>query len=108
MKSKQFMSDWQKDRDEIIELLDVDRFKTFYRLHQDDVGGRQIPESDKVIMAAMCKMALVIESISEGTKKRAAEWLEANNFTKGIWGVRQCASATAGVTTAKKDQTTAH
>lgn len=77
---------WQKDRDEVIELLDVDRFKAFYRLYQDNVyGGRPMPKSDKVIMAAMCKMALDIKTISEGTKKRADEWLEANNFTKGIW-----------------------
>lgn len=72
--------------DEVIELLDVDRFKAFYRLYQDNVyGGRPMPKSDKVIMAAICKMALDIKTISEGTKKRAAEWLEANNFTKGIW-----------------------
>lgn len=60
----------EKDRDEVIELLDVDRFKAFYRLYQDNVyGGRQMPENDKVTMAAMCKMALDIKTISEGTKK---------------------------------------
>lgn len=84
--NRKLIDQWQKDRDEVIELLDVDRFKAFYRLYQDNVyGGRPMPKSDKVIMAAMCKMALVIKTISEGTKKRAAEWLEANNFTKGIW-----------------------
>lgn len=83
--NRKLIDQWKKDRDEVIELLDVDRFKEFYRLYQDNVyDGRPIPKSDKVIMAAMCKMALVIETISEGTKKRAAEWLEANNFTKGI------------------------
>lgn len=77
---------WQKDFHEVVESLDVEKFKTFYRMYQDNVyGGRPMPKSDKVIMAAMCKMALDIKTISEGTKKRADEWLEANNFTKGIW-----------------------
>ena len=70
----------------LIELLDVDRFKAFYMLYQDNVyGGIPMPKSDKVIMAAMCKMALEITTISEATKKKADEWLEDNNFTKGIW-----------------------
>ncbi len=84
--NRKLIDQWQKDRDEVIELLDVDRFKAFYRLYQDNVyDGRPTPKSDKVIMTAMCKMALVIETISEGTKKRASEWLEANNVTAGIW-----------------------
>ena len=84
--NRKLIDQWKKDRDEVIELLDVDRFKAFYRLYQDSVyDGSQMPKNDKVIMASMCKMALVIETISEGTKKRAFEWLEANNFTKGIW-----------------------
>lgn len=36
-------------------------------------------------MRVAAEMALDIKTISEGTKKRADEWLEANNFTKGIW-----------------------
>lgn len=84
--NRKLIDQWKKDRDEVIELLDVDRFKAFYRLYQDNAyGGRPMPKNDKVIMASMCKMALAIETISEGTKKRAVEWLEANNFTKGIW-----------------------
>ena len=83
--NRKLIDQWKKDRDEAIGLLDVDRFKEFYRLYQDNVDdGIPIPKSDKVIMAAMCKMALYIKTISEGTKKRADEWLEANNFTKGI------------------------
>lgn len=83
---RKLIEQWQKDRDEVIELLDVDRFKAFYRLYQDNVyGGRPMPKSDKVIMASMCKVALEITTISEATKKKADEWLEANNFTKGIW-----------------------
>lgn len=85
-KQRKLIERWQKDRDEVIELLDVDRFKAFYRLYQDSVyGGAPMPKSDKVIMASMCKMALDISTISEKTKKKAAEWLEANNFAKGIW-----------------------
>ena len=38
---------------------------------EDDLYGEALKQS--------------IETISEGTKKRAYEWLEANNFTKGIW-----------------------
>ena len=84
--NRKLIDQWKKDRDEVIELLDVDRCKAFYRLYQDNAyGGRPMPKNDKVIMASMCKMALAIETISEGTKKRAFEWLEANNFTKGIW-----------------------
>ena len=83
--NRKLVDQWKKDRDEVVESLDVEKFKAFYRLYQDKVyDGRPIPKSDKVIMAAMCKMALVIETISEGTKKRADEWLESNNFTKGI------------------------
>ena len=44
-----------------------------------------MPTSDKVIMASMCKVALTLTTISERTKERADEWLEANNFSKGIW-----------------------
>ena len=84
--NRKLIDQWKKDRDEVIELLDVDRFKAFYRQYQDNAyGGRPMPKNDKVIMASMCKMALAIETISEVTKKRADEWLEANNFTKGIW-----------------------
>lgn len=84
--NRKLIDQWQKDRDEVIELLDVDRFKTFYRMYQDNVySGRPMPKSDKVIMAAMCKVALTLTTISERTKERADEWLEANNFTKGIW-----------------------
>ena len=84
--NRKLIDQWKKDFHEVVESLDVEKFKTFYRMYQDNVyGGRPMPKSDKVIMAAMCKMALVIETISEGTKKRAFGWLEANNFTKGIW-----------------------
>lgn len=84
--NRKLIDQWQKDRDEVIELLDVDRFKAFYRLYQDNVyGGRPMPKSDTVIMAAMCKVALTLTTISERTKERADEWLEANNFAKGIW-----------------------
>lgn len=83
---RKLIDQWQKDFHEVVESLDVEKYKAFYRLYQDNVyGGRPMPKSDKVIMAAMCKMALDIKTISEGTKKRADEWLEANNFTKGIW-----------------------
>lgn len=30
-------------------------------------------------------VALTLTTISEATKKKADEWLEANNFAKGIW-----------------------
>lgn len=84
--NRKLIDQWKKDRDEVIELLDVDRFKAFYRLYQDNVyDGRQMPKSDKVIMAAMCKMALALTTISEPTKERAFEWLEENKFSKGIW-----------------------
>lgn len=70
--NRKLIDQWKKDRDEVIELLDVDRFKEFYRLYQDNVyDGRPIPKNDKVIMAAMCKMALYIKTISEGTKKKS-------------------------------------
>lgn len=66
--------------------LEVEKFKTFYRMYQDNVyGGRPMPKSDKVIMASLCKVALTLTTISERTKERADEWLEVNNFTKGIW-----------------------
>lgn len=84
--NRKLIKQWRKDRDAVVELLDVDRFKAFYRMYQDNVyGGRPMPKSDKVIMAAMCKVALEITTISKETKKKADEWLEANNFAKGIW-----------------------
>lgn len=84
--NRKLFKQWKKDFDEVIELLDVEKFKTFYRMYQDNVyGGRPMPKSDTVIMAAMCKVALEITTISEATKKKADEWLEANNFSKGIW-----------------------
>ena len=77
---------WQKDFHEVVESLDVEKYKAFYRMYQDNVyGGRPMPKSDKVIMASMCKVALALTTISEATKKKADEWLEANNFAKGIW-----------------------
>lgn len=77
---------WQKDFHEVVESLDVEKFKTFYRLYQDNVyGGRPMPKSDKVIMASMCKVAIALTTISERTKERAYEWLEENKFSKGIW-----------------------
>lgn len=83
---RKLIEQWQKDFHEVVESLDVEKFKTFYRMYQDNVyGGRPMPKSDKVIMASMCKVALEITTISEATKKKADEWLEANNFTKGIW-----------------------
>lgn len=83
--NRKLIDQWKKDRDEVIELLDVDRFKAFYLLYQDNVyGGIPMPKSDKVIMAAMCKSAIALTTISERTKERADEWLEANNFAKGI------------------------
>lgn len=85
MNSK-LIKQWRKDRDAVVELLDVDRFKAFYRLYQNNVyGGMPMPTSDLVIMASLCKMAFEITTISKETKERAAEWLEANNFTTGIW-----------------------
>lgn len=39
----------------------------------------------QLIKTVMCKVALEITTISEATKKKADEWLEANNFAKGIW-----------------------
>lgn len=84
--NRKLIDQWQKDFHEVVESLDVEKFKTFYRMYQDNVyGGRPIPKSDEVIMAAMCKVALEITTISETTKKKADEWLEANNYKKGIW-----------------------
>lgn len=83
---RKLIEQWQKDFHEVVESLDVEKFKTFYRMYQDNVyGGRPMPKSDKVIMASMCKVALEITTISEATKKKADEWLAANNFAKGIW-----------------------
>lgn len=83
---RKLIDQWQKDFHEVVESLDVEKYKAFYRMYQDNVyGGRPMPKSDKVIMAAMCKVALTLTTISERTKKRADEWLEANNFTTGIW-----------------------
>lgn len=84
--NRKLIDQWQKDFHEVVESLDVEKFKTFYRMYQDNVyGGRPMPKSDKVIMAAMCKVALALTTTSEGTKKKADEWLESNNFSKGIW-----------------------
>lgn len=83
---RKLIEQWQKDFHEVVESLDVEKYKAFYRMYQDDVyGGRPMPKSDKVIMASMCKVALTLTTISEATKKKADEWLEVNNFTKGIW-----------------------
>lgn len=83
---RKLIDQWQKDFHEVVESLDVEKYKAFYRMYQDNVyGGRPMPKSDKVIMAAMCKVALELTTISEPTKKKADEWLEANNFAKGIW-----------------------
>lgn len=83
---RELIEQWQKDFHEVVESLDVEKFKTFYRMYQDNVyGGRPMPTSDKVIMASMCKVALTLTTISERTKERADAWLEANNFSKGIW-----------------------
>lgn len=83
---RKLIDQWQKDFHEAVESLDVEKYKAFYRMYQDNVyGGRPMPKSDKVTMAAMCKVALTLTTISEPTKKKADEWLEANNFTKGIW-----------------------
>lgn len=83
---RKLIEQWQKDFHEVVESLDVEKYKAFYRMYQDNVyGGRPMPKSDKVIMASMCKVALTLTTISERTKERADEWLEVNNFTKGIW-----------------------
>lgn len=83
---RKLIDQWQKDFHEVVESLDVEKYKAFYRMYQDNVyGGRPMPKSDTVIMAAMCKVALTLTTISEATKKKADEWLEANNFSKGIW-----------------------
>lgn len=83
---RKLIDQWQKDFHEVVESLDVEKYKEFCRMYQDNVyGGRPMPKSDKVIMAAMCKVALTLTTISEATKKKADEWLEANNFSKGIW-----------------------
>lgn len=83
---RKLIEKWQKDFHEVVESLDVEKYKAFYRMYQDNVyGGRPMPKSDKGIMAAMCKVALEITTISEATKKKADEWLESNNFSKGIW-----------------------
>lgn len=84
--NRKLIDQWQKDFHEVVESLDVEKYKVFYRMYQDNVyGGRPMPKSDKVIMASMCKVALALTTISERTKERADEWLEVNNFTKGIW-----------------------
>ena len=84
--NRKLIDQWQKDFHEVVESLDVEKYKAFYRMYQDNVyGGRPMPKSDKVIMASMCKVALALTTISEATKKKADEWLEANNFAKGIW-----------------------
>ena len=84
--NRKLIDQWQKDFNEVVESLDVEKFKVFYRMYQDSVyGGRPMPTSDKVIMASMCNVALELTTISEGTKEKAAEWLEANNFEKGLW-----------------------
>jgi hypothetical protein len=83
---RKLIDQWQKDFHEVVESLDVEKYKAFYRMYQDNVyGGRPMPKSDKVIMASMCKVAFTLTTISEATKKKADEWLEANNFSKGIW-----------------------
>lgn len=83
---RKLIDQWQKDFNEVVESLDVEKCKVFYRMYQDNVyGGRPMPKSDKVIMASMCKVALALTTISEATKKKADEWLESNNFSKGIW-----------------------
>lgn len=84
--NRKLIDQWQKDFHEVVESLDVEKYKVFYRMYQDNVyGSRPMPKSDKVIMASMCKVALALTTISERTKERADEWLEVNNFTKGIW-----------------------
>ena len=83
---RKLIDQWQKDFHEVVESLDVEKYKAFYRIYQDNVyGGRPMPKSDKVILASMCKVALTLTTISERTKEKAAEWLEGNNFSKGIW-----------------------
>lgn len=92
--NRKLIDQWKKDRDEVIELLDVDRFKAFYRLYQDNAyGGRPMPKNDKVIMASMCNMALALTTISERTKERAFEWLEENKFSEVIWRLEDIESS---------------
>lgn len=87
------MNNREKYKNELIEVIKKDgklcefvKKHEVFRMYQDNVyGGRPMPKSDKVIMAAMCKVALALTTISEATKKKADEWLEANNFSKGIW-----------------------
>lgn len=66
---------YNKERDEVVLSLDVEKFKAFARKWQ-----LPMPPSDRVIEITMRKMACHIPSLPEEFRADAKRWLEDNGF----------------------------
>ena len=67
---------YNKDRDEAVASLNVEKFKAFCRR-----WGNPVPPSDKVVEITMRKMMYHITNFPEADRQSAKEWLESRGYS---------------------------
>ena len=80
---RKLINQWLKERDAMIETLDVDELKKFVKKwHKhgayDDMY-LNFP-SDETLKFDLCSMAWESDGVSEETKKKAGEWCYENGY----------------------------
>lgn len=79
MTDKELLS-WRTERDEVLTLMDVEKFKRFYaKWKRRGVYSVPLP-SDEVIEIAMRKMCLEANGIDIKVKREAEAWPRARGF----------------------------
>lgn len=66
---------YQKELEEVIETLDLEKFKQFLKRWQAMGMYEWIPKDERVIEMSMYKIASHLTVLPEETKKKARQWL---------------------------------
>lgn len=80
------MSEWLKERDEVVKTYDIEKFKQFFRKWQvKGIYDRKMPlPADEVIEISLRKMVYHMTSATEEQKKEAEAWLIAHGSSTSI------------------------
>ena len=81
MIDKKLLNQWREERNAMIETLDIDEFRKFFKKWQEKgiyTGENVEILSDVVIKLTLCEMAWGSNGVSEDTKKKAIEWCNEN------------------------------
>lgn len=85
MTNKEWIKLFEKERDEAIRTLDVEKFKEFYlRWEKRGLYTVGLPQNDRVIEISMRKMLYHIKSATKEEKLEARKWLHEHGCTTSL------------------------